>query len=643
MLLLACTPGISFTEDLGRHLLLGRLIIEKHAVPATNLLTYTFPDYPFVNHHWLSEVVFYLLHRSLGLNGLIVFKMLLMAATLAIALGTVRVRPQRTCPAGGAVAWHVELSPALLWSGLLAAILLGFRAHIRPELFSFLFVALYGWLFERIREGVRWPRWVLPLLALLWANLHIYFIIGLLMALCFAFERWQQERRPSALLREGAWLAALLLASAVNPNGLRGLLYPLQIFSNYGMAITENASPLDHARSVLNPMLMALPPMLMLLAVSLARPAGRARAGAALAALACAAGALAMARNVPLLALTALPVVAAAFPARPGRASTLAFAGGLVALAALALAVITGAYARPFPSPIAPTPFGFDDEARYTRMSELQRDGLHGPVFSDYNIGSLVEYNLYPEPGYVDNRPEAFPAAFWRTEYHAALALGPEWIRLVEQRGINAIIVSWPGVKESYVQALMRLPGWALVHMDPLLGVWVRNAPTNARLLAKHAWNAARRQAYGQELVRRVEELPQTPSWRRAVRADELIYGAYSLVCIGEAARAWPLVERLHAQYPDGQIIHELMRVSAPPDALAGVRRVMAQHARWPVAAKQALDWGRALELDGRAREADKVYRRALIFFPLSRELRAAVERLENAQYRALGAQARAG
>jgi len=60
MLLLACTPGISFTEDLGRHLLLGKIILAERAVPQTNLLTYTHPEFPFINHHWLSEKSFFI-------------------------------------------------------------------------------------------------------------------------------------------------------------------------------------------------------------------------------------------------------------------------------------------------------------------------------------------------------------------------------------------------------------------------------------------------------------------------------------------------------------------------------------------------------------------------------------------------------
>ena len=84
MALIAWTPGVSFTEDLGRHLLLGRIISEQHAVPRTNLLTYTYPDFPFVNHHWLSEVFLYHAHRLVGLNGLIVWKAIMLAGTLSL-------------------------------------------------------------------------------------------------------------------------------------------------------------------------------------------------------------------------------------------------------------------------------------------------------------------------------------------------------------------------------------------------------------------------------------------------------------------------------------------------------------------------------------------------------------------------------
>jgi hypothetical protein len=644
MLLLACTPGISLTEDLGRHLLLGRIILENHAVPHANLLTYTFPDYPFINHHWLSEVVFYVLHKGIGLNGLIGFKMLLMATTLWLALRTVRTR-RREAPTSGekepADFRSLEPSPQLWFAGLLAAILLGYCAHIRPELLSFLGVALYGWLFERMRAGARWPRWALIPIAMLWANLHIYFMFGLFMAGCFSFERCWHDRRAAVLLREGAWLLALLLASSINPNGIRGLLYPLGIFADYGMAITENASPLEYARSVVNPMLLALPALLLATGVALSQRAARERIWNVLMVAAAGLMAVGMARNVPLFALVALPVIASGGP-------KLQVSGGkiketmthLVLLALLVLnlglciAVVDGSYSRIFPSPIAPTPFGFDDEARYAALRDLQRDGLRGPVFNDYNVGSLVEYTLYPEPGYVDNRPEAFPAAFWRTEYLPALALGADWNRIVERRDINAIIVSWTGVKEAYCQALMQNHEWALVHADGFLGVWVRNRAQNAALIEKRGWTPEKMEAYRKSIAERLAGLDQKSLWRRQVEADRVVYETYSLLCMGDPTGAWPLIQQMHRLYPDYQIVHELMRVTAPPEAVEEVKLVLAQRARWPVASKQVLDWGRVLETDGQVNEADKVYRRGLKFFPLSDSLRGALTRLQDLQFR---------
>src|SRR5262250_2121111 len=53
--------SINLTDsDLGRHLKNGELVIQSRLVARTNLFSYTFPDQPFVNHHWGSGVIFYL-------------------------------------------------------------------------------------------------------------------------------------------------------------------------------------------------------------------------------------------------------------------------------------------------------------------------------------------------------------------------------------------------------------------------------------------------------------------------------------------------------------------------------------------------------------------------------------------------------
>ena len=636
MFALGLTPGISMQEDLGRHLLLGRIITETGSVPETNLLTYTCPDYPFINHHWLSEVLFYNVHQAMGLNGLIVCKALLLVAALWLAMHT--LTPGRC-------------SALYLLAGILAAVILGFRSHIRPELFTYLGVALFGWCFERIRRGQRLMWLVLVLYAWFWANAHIYFIFGLGMVGAFLLERWWLRWRAGvAGLRQFPWIegiftAGLLGVCLLQPNGVDGLLYPFRIFGNYGVEITENGSPLVLWETVLNPMLLALPwvtalALASLLRVTVLRPrkvddpprlADYVILSAGLIA------AWSMARSTPLLALTVLPVIGEwrGFALREKENTTvsagvrvhraLSCVGAcLASLLSIGLlsGVLSGWYIRIFPSPIGPTPFGLDSEERFLALRRLAGEGLPMPVFSDYNIGSLVEYNIHPFGGYVDNRPEAFPESFWNGEYRAALLLGEDWEQIRRVRGIQTVIVSPTGVKEGYLRAMMENPAWSLVHLDVVCAVWVlAENPANADFIHTHAYDQKALDAEIQRIGQQIDSLSHVPIWRRQILADDALYTIYSLFCIGVVEESWPLLWRLHERYPDWQVVHELLRVMAPPDQVDAVKKVMERRARWPLSAKQVLDWAAVLESEQRIQEAHEALRRGSCFFPLSREI----------------------
>src|SRR5687768_4010753 len=69
------TTDSSFDQDLGRHIILGEIILQTGDVPKTNLFSYTHPDFPFVNHHWLFEVGVYLGEKSIGVDGLLIIKL----------------------------------------------------------------------------------------------------------------------------------------------------------------------------------------------------------------------------------------------------------------------------------------------------------------------------------------------------------------------------------------------------------------------------------------------------------------------------------------------------------------------------------------------------------------------------------------
>src|SRR3989344_3036478 len=113
----------SINQGIGRHLKSGEIIWETKSVYKTNLFSFTEPGHPFINHHWLSEVVFYLLNGLIGLKGLIIFKAGVITAAFWLICQAVRKQ--------ASVA-------AFLIAGLFGFLVFSSRTDVRPEIFSYL-------------------------------------------------------------------------------------------------------------------------------------------------------------------------------------------------------------------------------------------------------------------------------------------------------------------------------------------------------------------------------------------------------------------------------------------------------------------------------------------------------------------------
>lgn len=149
-------------QDLGRHIKLGEIIWQAKEVPKTNLFSYTNPDEPVFNSHWGSQVIFYFVHRSLGVGGLILLSTLVNTAAFGLLFAF-------------AVRIVGIVIPAILFIPIVFILL--DRTWIRPEMFGNLFYAivLITLFSPRARKIVKW---VFPLIALFWINLHITAVLG---------------------------------------------------------------------------------------------------------------------------------------------------------------------------------------------------------------------------------------------------------------------------------------------------------------------------------------------------------------------------------------------------------------------------------------------------------------------------------
>ncbi|HEV3003205.1 MAG TPA: hypothetical protein VGX78_02045, partial [Pirellulales bacterium] len=111
------------------------------------------------------------------------------------------------------------------------------RNQVRPEMFSFLFLAaVLAVLFHQRRRP--WLVWLLPLIQVLWINVHALFILGLIVWACFLADGAARcligggngPRPTMADFRRWAGVTALSAAAALaNPYGFAGATFPFTL------------------------------------------------------------------------------------------------------------------------------------------------------------------------------------------------------------------------------------------------------------------------------------------------------------------------------------------------------------------------------------------------------------------------------
>ena len=223
----------SIGQDIGRHLKIGEIIWQTKEVPKVNLFSFTEPDFPFLNHHWLSGVIFYFLFLLAGFSGMIIFKIIILLASFFLI-------------------FYISAKKGNFWLAAIFSIpaifILSERTDVRPEIFSYFFTALFLYLLFSFADNPKSKKifWLIPL-QIIWVNLHIYFFIGPAMVLGFLAEKIIRNRKNiknNPLIKRLSSIIFLLFAACfLNPAGWKTVFYPLNIFKNYGYDVAENKSP----------------------------------------------------------------------------------------------------------------------------------------------------------------------------------------------------------------------------------------------------------------------------------------------------------------------------------------------------------------------------------------------------------------
>jgi hypothetical protein len=180
--------------DIWWHLRVGEWIVANRAVPFEDHFSAYGAGKPWFAYSWLFEVLIYTLHRSFGLSGIVWF-----TAAMGILITAAVHRLVRLAH------WPITAEVALT---ALAVAAMKPLMSPRPWLFTILFFAIQLVLISRAREeGKARLLWLMPLIFILWANLHVQFIYGLAIMALLLLEsvlfagagRWNLPSTPSPL------------------------------------------------------------------------------------------------------------------------------------------------------------------------------------------------------------------------------------------------------------------------------------------------------------------------------------------------------------------------------------------------------------------------------------------------------------
>ncbi len=443
-----------------------------------DIFSYTRQGAPWANHSWLAQVIFFLSYRCFHLAGLYLIRYLLLAAAFGLIYFSAR---KKIGERGAAV---------LTLLGILAA---NQRFVVRPELFTFAFIALLLFLLEseKFRAGSRF--FALPLLSAVWANLHGGFILGVVIIWLSCLGEGLSLILPgfdSPLSSSGRkWRRLLLIAAlsaaaaGLNPSGF-------QVYNYYSSEISKLSSfiyvwqpfPWSAWRSWT--LSQAFFPLLILLgALSFIRR--RRRLSHLLIFLFFSYLGVKAVRNIYIFYIITPFVLAVNFQRLTGDNLTARMVKRLTFPALIVIligVIIYPHYQRdPFRNDIHREFGGGISAVTYpVEVSKfLSASGIRSPIFNSFGIGGYLVWKLWPERKvYLDGRLSVYRPPFLLAYNDLLLHPALFFPEQAQEWGFDLAVVDYPNPSNiPLLKWLNRSPEWGLAYFDANSALFLRDRP----------------------------------------------------------------------------------------------------------------------------------------------------------------------
>lgn len=479
--------------DTGWHIGMGRYILETGSIPTTGIYSYTAADMPWMAHEWLTELIFAVIHKVTGLNGVVVLAALAIAFTHSTFYGFLLYKGINT---------SLAIILALV---VIAATSIHWLA--RPHILSMPIILFWYLSLEKYRlEGKRYI-YLLPLLTILWVNLHGGFMAGLLLIavyllgsladLFFAKDEKGRAERKKNIFTYGKVCLLTIAAALLNPHGYEALLFPFRIMGqelNVGRII-EWASPNFHEVLPYEYILLAL---VVALGFSILKlnfiEAGLVILWTHLS--------LHSVRYGPIFALIVTPIIAVRIEGLMGEGrdggnrllvriyalserlqkTSKSLKGHLLPIIAITFAiVVTINGGRFLGMPLLEHEF---DKKKFPieAIEFAENCGIKGRVFNSYYFGGYLIYRGLPKDGvFVDGRADMYNE--FLKNYYDVVDLKPGWKEVLPTFNIDWILIT---ANSPLSVLLLETDEWRLIYADKVANIFVKKGASNEMLIDKY-------------------------------------------------------------------------------------------------------------------------------------------------------------
>lgn len=479
--------------DTWMHIKTGQIMAEEMRMTWVDEYSYTKGGEQWLNHQWLSQIIFYIIYKFFSFNGLVIFSAIMIFLAFVLLFMAMRKKDN----------WLLAVFLILL---IMLFSQNGFLA--RPLIFSLFLFALFIFILDRYKyfwlpEKENLLYLLIPI-QVLWVNLHGASIMGIFLVWSYIagefIDNLRRNFKNDFVIRGNKYKklfilgVILALSTGITPYGYDAILFPIKEFK--GMHLINEWLPSVHNDILLNFNGMFYYRLFLFISIFVFIFKGRVISSAHIIIFALFLYlSLSGKRHLSLYGFAIAPCVteylkgvkfkAAAKPVKKYLIKTMTWV--LISyLLLLGKDLITGRYYlnKGMDSWVGFGTGGYPEKA----VDFVLSSGIKGNVFNDYGSGCYLIWKFYPERKvFIDGRNTIYGEKFLKEEFIPCFLDPSKFEKTVNRYKINYVFLYY-GLSntEALIPYLYNSDNWKLVYLDDKVCIFLKNNDENSDIINRH-------------------------------------------------------------------------------------------------------------------------------------------------------------